>query len=159
MYLKGFWFIRLVSSLKRLAPFLKFRIDWLYLLFNPSYFSVTMFLIVSRKGLMYISEVGSLMLEAKHLRHFPHLPWKLYRYFKKCNWISKISNYVIALYWNVFLRGRSNYTFVVQRLLKKRANTKRGRGFKPISTFALWKKLPDFQTASRAFSDMLLGSR
>ena len=33
-----------------------------------------------------------------------------------------------------------------------------GGGVKPIYTFALWKKLPDFQTASKVLSDKLFGS-
>ena len=33
-----------------------------------------------------------------------------------------------------------------------------GRGAKPICTFTLWKKLPDFETAGRVLSDKLLDS-
>ena len=36
--------------------------------------------------------------------------------------------------------------------------TGRGEGVKPICTFALSKKLPDFQAAGRILSDNLLGS-
>ena len=43
-------------------------------------------------------------------------------------------------------------------VLKKRTKTNRGRGVKPICTFALWKKLRDFQTEGRVLSEKLLGS-
>ena len=58
------------------------------------------------------------------------------------------------------LGGHSKSTFVVQGGGSLKSELKRiGRqGVKPICTFALWKKLPDFQTAGRVHPDKSLGS-
>ena len=60
-----------------------------------------------------------------------------------------------------YLGGYSKSTFVVQEGGFLKSELKRtgggGWGVKPTCTFALWKKLPDFQTAGRVF-DKLLGS-
>ena len=47
----------------------------------------------------------------------------------------------------------------LQRKVKSELKQTGGGGVKPICRFALWKKLPDFQTAGKVLSDKLLGSR
>ena len=60
------------------------------------------------------------------------------------------------------LGGHSKSTFVVQGggggSLKSELKRIGRQGVKPICTFALWKKLPDFQMAGKVLPDKLLGS-